>query len=504
MAAKSLLAAIDLGSNSFRLLIGQAHGLEASPGFKTIDSVKRSVRLAAGLDRAGRLDADSQRRALEALALFAERLRSFAPDAVRAVATNTLRIASNARPFLANAEAVLGAPIEVISGHEEARLIYRGASSTLPGDGIVRLIVDIGGGSTECIVGRGSEALRLESIARGCVAATRDHFASQEVHASSFAAAREDARAAFQATAEACRGLRWRRAFGTSGTAKALCQIARDQFGTPSLDRLTLERMIAELVGAGGGLRLDWAGLKSERRAVLAGGLSVMAGVFDAFDIESMEYCSGALRQGILIEMHERRSGIDHRDLSVARLAARHHVDEMHAQALSNTALMMFDQSARANREALAATRQGLKWACQLAEVGMNIDLEDHAVHSAYIVEHAELAGFTRDEQQHLGLLALAQSGPLCRVAGRIDSDLDWLAVLSLRLAVLIVKAHAASAELPTPALFFRRKGIRLELPASWTRKHPRAAHAIRVEAAHWLESNIVDRFELVELTGPL
>lgn len=502
MADKILLAAVDMGSNSFRLLIGQANGSLDGSGFKTIDSVKRSVRLAAGLDRDQRLDPDSQRRALEALAVFADRLRSYAPDAVRAVATNTLRVARNARHFIASAEAVLGMPIEVISGHEEARLIYRGAAQALPHDKHRRMVIDIGGGSTECIIGQGLDPLQLESIDRGCVSATREHFSSEPIEARHFEAARHHAQTAFDAVADRFREEGWRYAVGTSGTAKALCQIAREQFGSASLDRVTLDRMIDELVASGSSSALGWSGLKPERRAVLAGGLSVMAGAFDAFDIDSIDYCPGALRQGVLIELLDRRAGYDHRALTVQRLCARHQVDPRYGQALCSMALSLFDQVARADREALGARRQLLAWACLLSEVGMSISHHNHHRHSAYILEHGDLPGFSQDEQQQLAALALSQAGGLKKLRGRFTDELGWVAVLSLRLATIIQRGQAGG-EPPLPALFFKRKSVRLELPTDWARRHPAASDAITEEARLWTESRIVERFDYIQLSGP-
>jgi exopolyphosphatase/guanosine-5'-triphosphate,3'-diphosphate pyrophosphatase len=501
MADKILLAAVDLGSNSFRLLIGQANGPAGSSSLKTIDSVKRSVRLAAGLDPEDRLDPDSQRRALEALAVFAERLRSYAPDAVRAVATKTLRVARNARHFIASAEALLGMPIEVISGHEEARLIYRGAAQALPDDGHHRLVIDIGGGSTECIIGKNHDPIQLESIDRGCVTATREYFGTEPLSARDFEAARHHAQIAFDTIAERYREAGWRYAVGTSGTAKALCQIAREQFGSPSLDRPVLDQMIVELVAAGSPAALGWSGLKPERRAVLTGGLAVMAGAFDAFDIDSIDYCSGALRQGVLLELLDRRAGLDHRTLTVQRLCARHQVDPRYGQALCAMTLALFDQAACADREALGARRQLLAWACLLSEVGMSISHHNHHRHSAYILEHGDLPGFSQDEQQLLATTALAQAGGLRKLRGRIRDELGWIAVISLRAATIILRGQA-SGELPVPALFFKRKSVRLELPVEWAQRHPAASDALADEARIWTESRIVERFDYVQLAG--
>lgn len=502
MADPLLLAAIDLGSNSFRLLIGQASDGPGTRRLKTVESVKRSVRLAAGLDAEQWLDTESRRRGLEALAVFAERLRTYAPERVRAVATNTLRVARNARHFLASAEAVLGAPIEVISGHEEARLIYRGAASALPTDGRQRLVIDIGGGSTECIIGRDDEALLLESIECGCVAATREHFADGRIDSLRFAHARHQAQARLCAITDRYRDCGWRHAVGTSGTAKALAQIARQHFGEPTLTRAGLEAMIAGMIEAGDPMEIDWAGLKPERRPVLAGGLAVMAAVFDEFALESIDYCPGALRQGVLLELLDRRIGVDSRETTVVRLCERFRLDVVRARALAATALAMFDQTARADREALGEARRRLDWACRLAGIGQLISHENYHRHSAYMLEHGDLPGFSQEEQRALATLALAQCGGLKKLRGRVPDELGWIAVLALRLATLLARS-SQPGELPLPALFFRRKTIRLELPEPWLLGHPVVHEALLAEAQLWIESGIAERFDCLAIAGP-
>ncbi len=499
----TLFAAIDLGSNSFRLLIGQPVAESGERRLKTVESLKRSVRLAAGLNAEQRLDAESQRRGLEALTVFAERLRAYSPDGVRAVATNTLRVARNARDFLASAQAVLGVPIEVISGHEEARLIYRGASSTLPHDGRQRLVIDIGGGSTECIIGRDAEALLLESIDRGCVATTREHFPEGRVEARRFEVARRHARAAFADIVARFRVRGWRQAVGTSGTAKALTQIARQQFGEPSLTRARLESMIGALLEAVDPDRLDWAGLKPERRPVLAGGLAVMAAVFDEFGLDSIDYCSGALRQGVLLELLDRRTGLDSRESAVLGLCERYRLDIGRGQALEATALALFDQVARADREALSEQRRQLGWACRLAEIGMVISHENYHRHSAYLLEHSDLTGFSQEAQQALATLVLAQRGGLRKLRARgVSDELRWSAVLALRVATLLHAGHDRG-EPPLPAMFFKRKAVRLELPASWIQGHPVTHEALQAEARLWIDSGVVERFDCSVIQGP-
>lgn len=298
------LAAVDLGSNSFRLLVCSAHGDE----LEKLVSLKETVRLAAGLDKSGRLDEASQRRAIAALRTFSETLREYAPVAVHAVATNTLRVATNADEVLAEGERSLGYPIEVISGHEEARLIYLGVAHRVPYRD-ARLVVDIGGGSTELIIGRGLEPIETASLQMGCVGYSLKFFADGELSERSFAAAEA---AALTAIREACARLRnhhFETAIGSSGTARALAAMIKainggDEVITPAGLAALRQRFRA----AGRIERLKIKGLRPDRAAIIAGGYAIMTAVFDAFDITQMHVTRAALREGVLYEMLDRLS----------------------------------------------------------------------------------------------------------------------------------------------------------------------------------------------------
>ena len=244
-ATHPLLAAVDLGSNSFRLVIAEVLSNAAGHQIRVVDQIKESVRLGAGLDHQQELSAAARQRALDALSRFAERLRHFDGDSVRAVATNTFRVARNADAFLVQASDALGFPIEVIAGREEARLIYLGASHSLPTDQQRRLVVDIGGGSTECIVGVDYEPLRRESFGVGCVAATRAFFADGAITRSALRKARLHCEERMAGEVRAFRRLGWSYAIGTSGSAKALVQVAMANLGTSQLTPEVLDRIEA-------------------------------------------------------------------------------------------------------------------------------------------------------------------------------------------------------------------------------------------------------------------
>ena len=492
MPGRKLLAAVDLGSNSFRLLIGRVETSDVGEQIRPLDSLKESVRLAAGLSAAGQLDTLAQQRGLEALNRFSERLRSFSPDAVRAVATNTLRVARNARSFIGTAEAALGFPIEVISGHEEARLIYAGAAHALPLDGVKRLIVDIGGGSTECIVGVDYVTRLLESIPAGCVSMTQRFFPDGEIDRERFGQAVIAARAAFAPIATAYRSYGWRYAVGTSGTSKSLWSIAQANFGADALRREHLDLMAGHLIRAGSAERVRLEGIKPERRPVLPGGLAIMTAVFEELGIESMRYCGGALRQGVLYDLLGRSSGSDMRRITVAQMMRRHAVDERHAERMSDTALALFDQAARGAAEELDARRQMLGWAAQLAECGMSLSHEDFHKHSHYILQHSDMPGFSQPEQAELALLALGQTGGLRKLRGLVADDLQWLQVLALRVASILHRRRE-DAQIPLPALFFKRSRVRLEMPAVWAAAHPLTHETLQAEVSAWAEMDVFE-----------
>ena len=492
MPGLRLLAAVDLGSNSFRLLIGRVESTRLGEQILPLDSLKESVRLAAGLDREGMLDADSQRRALEALNRFGERLRSFSPDAVRAVATNTLRVARNARHFLASAEAALGFPIEVIAGREEARLIYVGAAHALPRDGRGRLVVDIGGGSTECIVGVDYESQLLESATVGCVSLARRFFPEGAVSKAAFERAYYTARDVLSPIALAYHSSGWEYAVGTSGTAKALAQIAQLNFGTSSLTRDALAQTEWVLLKAGHVDKVRLESLRPDRRPVLAGGLAVMSAVFDELGIDEMHYCPAALRQGALYDLLGRSSGADMRAITVAQMIKRYAVHEAHGKRVAETALALYDQGARGVAEVVRHRRELLRWAAMLAETGMSISHEDFHRHSAYILSNADMPGFSQSEQSMMAHLAMGQTGGLRKLRELVADDLEWLMVLSLRVASILHRRRDG-ADTPLPALFFKRRRVRIELPKAWAFAHPLSDETLRAEVAAWGEAHVFD-----------
>ncbi len=483
-----LLAAVDLGSNSFRLLIGRVDRTGLGDQIRPIDAMKETVRLAAGLGPDGMLDVASRQRGLAALARFGERLRSFAPDAVRVVATSTLRVATNGRDFIESGEAALGFPISIISGREEARLIYLGAAHELALDGQDRLVIDIGGGSTECIIGRNYDSQLLESAPVGCVTLTARYFGDGAIDRKRMRNARYAAREVFAPHANAYRRNGWSYAVGTSGTAKALTQYAM-QCGDTDLGIERLEELAAILAKAGHAdlVRID--GLKADRRPVIAGGVATMLAAFDEFGIESMRYCPGALRQGALYDMLGRRAGDDMRRITVSRMADGYGVDIAHARNAAASALSLFDAMAQSlPTEDRLNCANLIEWAAYLAEVGLSISHDSYHKHSAYIVHHADMPGFSRNEQDVLSRLVLGHTGGLRKLRSLVHEEREWMMILCLRIA-MILHRHRDEGATALPHVSREGSRIRITWPESWGDTHPLTHESLKAEIANWADN---------------
>ena len=492
---QGLLAAVDLGSNSFRLLIGRIERSELGEQIRALDSLKVAVRLAAGLGPDNTLDTASRLRGLSALARFGERLRAFEPETVRAVATNSLRVAKNASAFLVPAQTALGFPIEVISGREEARLIYIGAAHALPLDSTHRLVVDIGGGSTELIIGKNDRPRLFESAPIGCVSLSMNFFRDGRVTTRSLEAARLAARDALAPYAEAYRRHGWQYAVGTSGTAKSLMQIAEDTLGERELTAPALETIGLLLAREGNIDNARLPGLRADRRPVLPGGLALMLAVFDEFGVSSMRYCNGALRQGALYDLLGRSSGHDMRAITVAQMTERYGVDSEHAQRVAAMACALFEQIANGNSERITEDSQLLAWAARLAEVGLSISHDSFHKHSAYILSNADMPGFSRSEQQRMANLALGQTGGLRKLRGTVREAGLWPLIFCLRVASIMYRRRDGEMR-PLPRLTRTKGGLRLELPRDWASINPLTDETLATEARAWAD---IDAFDNVE-----
>src|SRR6267143_1590676 len=405
MARQDTLAAVDLGSNSFHLEIGRVVEHQIYP----LDAVREVVRLGGGLTAEKRIDRATQAAAFEALAKFAERLRGFARQRVRAVGTNALRVAKNATQFLREARAVLGFPIEVISGREEARLIYLGVAHALPVSAQRRLVVDIGGGSTEFIIGTGLESQLTESLYMGCLSYSLKYFGEGKIDKPRMKAAELAARQELAGILHAYRAAGWHEAVGSSGTARSMENILRENgFADEGLTREGLDKLRALLIKHEKADPDRIAGLRPNRAPVLPGGLAIMSAALDELGIEAMKVSEGALRHGVLYDLLGRVQHRDMREATVTQFVRRYHIDAAQAERVRNLSLKIYDGLAPGAERDEDVDRLVLEWAAKLAEIGLSIEHAQNHKHSAYVLSNADMPGFSRMEQARLARVVLA------------------------------------------------------------------------------------------------
>ena len=482
------LAAIDIGSNSFRLEIAQLqHGR-----YRRIAYLKQTVRLGSGLDASGKLTEDAAQRGLDCLQQFALRLQGFDAAQVRAVATQTLREARNRDAFLLRAEAALGYPVEVISGREEARLIYAGVSFLQPGDA-PRLVIDIGGRSTEMILGQGRLPQAVESFKVGSVSLSMHWFPNGQFTTQGFRDAQVAAGAELEEALTLFTPERWREALGSSGTVGAVSQILRAagiSDGTITPDGLRW--CIARCLEAGSVDRLALPSLREDRKPIIGGGLALLYTLATHFGINELKPAKGALRQGVVIDLHERLAarslaGGNPRDQSVAALQSRFGVDTAQAARVRAVAMALL----RGALPELAADEDGIEslrelgWACDLHELGLMVSHHDHHRHSAYLMGHVDAPGFSQSQQRRMADLVLGQRGGLRKIESQLCSERFAWQVLALRLAV--IKCHARGLVDPKALRLVRDgKQARLGYRSAWADGHLRTLHLLREEAEAW------------------
>ncbi|MFT7721819.1 MAG: Ppx/GppA phosphatase family protein [Roseateles sp.] len=480
-------ASIDIGSNSFRLELARLSGER----YQRIRYIKESVRLGAGLDDEGLLTEEAMQRGLACLQGFGEQLAGIPARRIRAVATQTLREARNRNAFLARAEAVLGHPVEVISGREEARLIYAGVARLQPSDK-PRLVIDIGGRSTEMILGRAAKPRRAESFGVGSVGLSMRFFADGRYTADAFRAAQVAAGAELEEALTLFRPALWREALGSSGTVGAVSQILAangqtDGRITPAALRWCIEQCLA----AGSQDRLQVAGLKDDRRPVVAGGLCILYTLLTQFGIPELLPTKGALRQGVIFDLAERLqpgAARDPRAASVAELQRRFGVDLAQADRVAAQAEALYRGIAA--RPAPELLRE-LRWAAALHEVGMLVSHHDHHRHSAYVIAHMDAAGFSTNQLQRLSTLALGQRGGLRKIEGQLADAGLLEQLVALRLAVIL--CHARTTVTGTPKLARDGKRLTLRCPRSWSDGQARTRFLLKEEAEAWQRSGVLE-----------
>ena len=499
MQPKSLFAAIDLGSNSFRLEIGQ---LEAGH-LRRVEYIKETVRQGNGLDAERNLSEAAMQRGWDCLARFAERIAGFKPSQVRAVATQTLREARNRELFLTKAKAILGFPIEVITGREEARLIYLGVSHLLPHSPERRLVVDIGGRSTELILGQREKAETLESYRVGSVAWSMKYFPDGQWTNSAFKAAEIAAKAVLDEAQIIYPRNSWDTCYGSSGTVGAVADVL-SLAGWPDglITRDGLDWLKEKLLKAQKPENLRLEGVKDDRRPVIGGGLAILRAVFDLLQINEMVAAQGALRHGALYDLLDRESPQDDvRSQMVDWLAQRFGADAQQAERVARSS-QLFLQSMlekKVAQEDVARHLRKVHWAAQLHEVGMRIAHSDYHKHGAYILDNTDLPGFTIDELHRLSQLVLGHRGKLRKLETELLDPLFVQQLMSLRLSVILCHARrepdTASVEITCDTV---RQSMRLKLSAEWAEQWPQSAHLLREECVAWLKTGWELKVEFV------
>lgn len=468
------IAAVDLGSNSFHMLVSRANGSE----LQVIDRLREPVRLAAGLDADKKLAIEAQARALACLQRFGQRLQQLRAKHVRVVGTNTMRRMKGGKDFLAAAEAALGHNIEIISGAEEARLVYGGVTHGMGRDNPRRLVVDIGGGSTEIIIGHGPQPKLMESVSLGCVTHHQLFFADGEISRARFRKARLAARVQLEFLERRYRKAGWDTAIGASGTVRGVWRVMMAQgWCEQQITSEGLEKVIELVIERGHVNKIDFEALREDRRPVFAGGLAALAGVFDALKLTRMETSERALREGVIYDLLGRLSNHDVRDESVATMAKRYGADLKHAQNIERTALKILDQVTDIWDLEPKFCGMLLSWAARLHEIGLVIAHTSYHKHGEYIIRHGDLQGFSQTDQKLLAALVRLHRGKfaLNTLEDVPSSSIEPLRrlVIIFRLAVLLHRSRAPDLKLPFRIKAGRRQ-IDLEFTQkTWLTRHP-------------------------------
>ncbi|MBS0581453.1 MAG: exopolyphosphatase [Proteobacteria bacterium] len=472
-AVPDVLAAVDLGSNSFHMVVARySHGQ-----LVIIDRLREMVRLAAGVAENGRIDKDVAARALACLERFGQRLRDMHADSVRVVGTNALRLAHRKQAFLERAREALGHPIEIIAGMEEARLIYLGVAHTMPSSAGRRLVVDIGGGSTELIIGDGLTPLELESLQMGCVALSERFFRDGKISAKRMERARLAARLELEPVQAAFRRRGWEHSAGSSGTVRAIGEAIRAL--DPQALTITpegLSRAIEYSIEAGHIRELNLEPITEDRRPVFPGGLAILTEVVSMLGVKELQIADGAMREGLLYDMIGRYKREDARERTVRAMQQRYHVDTEQAERVEATARDFLAQAGETWKLEEPLAHLALKWGARLHEIGLDVSHSGYHRHGAYLLENADMPGFPREEQRLLARLVGAHRRKLTldRIEELVppwDRSAVYLIVL-LRLAVLLHRGRSATA-LPPIELSATSRSLEIRFPNRWLKDHP-------------------------------
>ncbi|MEL3915930.1 exopolyphosphatase [Aeromonas caviae] len=463
----SLYAAVDLGSNSFHMVIARL----TEGRMQIIDRIKERVRLAEGMDEQRRMSPEAMARGLDCLALFAERLTNIKPDQIRIAGTYTLRRASNARDFVREAAKVLNHPIEIISGQEEARLIYQGVAHTQHIEGQV-LVVDIGGGSTELIIGEGFEHKALTSRKMGCVSFTQSFFGNGKLSEKAFNAAVLEAQHQLAPIINQYRKLGWQSCLGSSGSIRTVRDVLQGEEWTDGAITLAgLERLKEEMLKHKRVDQLKLAGLTEERQGVFAAAVAILLGLFTSLPIERMEYSDGALREGLLYEFEERLQHHDIRERTALALSTHYRIDKRQATRVERSVLSLFDALSGPWEMPEEPYRAILGWAARLHEIGLAINYSGIHKHSAYILQNTDLPGFNQDDQALLAaLVRFHRKGLKLSELPALPNHDEQTVLRCIRILRLAVAAHHRRQDNLLPEWNVQAAGDQLvvTLPLDW------------------------------------
>jgi exopolyphosphatase/guanosine-5'-triphosphate,3'-diphosphate pyrophosphatase len=470
-----------LGSNSFRLHVGKHDG----DAIRVLKSVREPIRLAAGLDDRGNLTPAAMQTALACLKNFRAVLDGYKLDGVRVVATSAMRVARNAAAFLPQAELAIGHPIEIISGEEEGRLIYMGVANALATPGERRLVIDIGGGSTELILGRGQEIEKVESFSVGTVKQSLSFFVGGRVDAPSFEAAILSARSHFEDAAPPYRPQFWKQCYGSSGTARTIADIIVKNGIGREVNAATLGALKQRFIEFGHVSKIEMAGLRPDRAGTIIGGLAILIGLVRELEISVVQPIEAGLRMGVMWDLHLRSTKRDRREQSVQACVQKFHVDERRANRVADDALALYLQTKPATEE---YTRH-LYWSALLHEVGLVVSQTGYHKHAAYMIENADLPGFTTREQKIMSRLIIAHKGNLRKVVDVLAEPDFAKAVVALRLAVLFMHSRI---DIDFSLLKLRVKSrIELEIRREWVADHPTLSYWLEKEQENWDEVGV-------------
>lgn len=480
-----LIAAVDMGSNSFRLVVARVDKTQPKERVYVIDSIREPVRLGAGLNQKRLLDDASQTRAFACLSRFKDRIANFEPHQVRAVATNAVRVAANAEPFIKKAEKALGFPIDVVSGSEEARLIYCGVAHQLPANEENRLVVDIGGGSTEFIIGNNYTPIAIESIPLGCINLGQMFFPNGEMTAQAIEEAILYARQQVVILQRQFTKIGWNISVASSGSSRTLAEICvNNNWSKEGISKAGLEHLKNRLTKIKTMDELNVAGTKQDRKANIPGGLALMIAAFEELNLQTMYTSEAALRQGLLYDLLGRTSTRDLRQNTVNHFIKRYDVDLEHAKRVQTLALHWYDQLSQTLPE-LTYQRNLLAWAALLHEIGLTVSHQGHHKHAAYLIKQSNMPGFSSREQTLMADWVLAHNGKLGKVTHLAETKTLWVPAMCLRLATLFLRRRQAE-HLPQINLTYAPNQLTIHLKKNWLNSHPLTEYNLNKETELW------------------